>query len=123
MGIWPLRRCGFEGIEFAFEVTSLFAEDDEARARDSGHHGGAEECASAFRVVKENVESVVGGETGALDAHVGGYGLRSAEQHEGLIEEMGREIEEYAAAGAGFFAPGVGLGSGTEAIVGGFETE
>jgi len=36
---------------------------------------------------------------------------------------MRREVEEYAAAGAGLLTPGVGLGSRTEAIVSGFETE
>ncbi len=124
---WALRNftgteCGFKGIEFAFEVTSLLSEDDESRARNSRHHGGAKQSASAFWIVEKNVESVVGGEAGALDAYVGGDGLRSAEKHYGLIEEMGRQIEEYAAAGASFFAPGVQLGIGTEPIVGGFET-
>lgn len=113
----------FEWIEFAFKVTSLLAEDDEARARSGRHHGGAEEGAGALWVMEKNVEGVIGGETGALDADVGGDGLGQAEKHERLIEQMRRKVEEDAAAGAGLLAPGAGLGSGTKTIVGGFETD
>ena len=123
LGNFASAESRFEGIEFAFQVTSLFAEDDEARARDRGHHGGAEERANVVWVMEENVEGVVGGEAGAFDANVGGDGLWRAEKRQGLIEEMRREIEENAAAGAGLFAPGVGLGRGTEAIVSGFEAD
>src|SRR5271170_1155220 len=122
---WDLAvaQSGLEGIEFAFEVTSLFAQDNEARARDGGHHGGPEENAGAIGIVEKNVEGVVGGEAGAFDADVGGDGFGSAEKRDGLINEMGREIEEDAAAGARYFPPSVGFRSGTEAIVGGFEAK
>ena len=115
-------KIGFEGIKFAFEVTCFFAEDDEAGTGIRRKHGGAKECACAVRVMEENVKGVVSDETGALDAHIGGDRLRSAEQHEGLIEKMRGEIEQNAAAGTGLFAPSVGFGGGTKTIVGGFET-
>lgn len=69
-----------EGVEFALEVTPFFAEDDEARARNSGHHGGAQECTGAFGIVKKNVEGVVGREATAFDADVSGDGAGSAEK-------------------------------------------
>ena len=75
-----------------------------------------------MRVLEKNIEGVVGREAGALGANVGGDGFGSAEKGHGLIEQVGREIEEDAAAGTGFFAPGAELGSGTEAIVSRFET-
>jgi hypothetical protein len=122
-GDLAVAEVGFERVELAFEVSSLFAEDDEARAWNCGHHGGAEQRSGAFRVIQKNVEGVVGGEAGALDAHVGRDGFGSAEKREGLIEEMGSEVKEHAAAGAGPFAPSVGFGNGAIAIVGGFEAE
>ena len=62
------------------------------------------------------------GKAGALGTDVGGDGFRSAEKGHGLVEQVGREIEENAAAGTRLLTPGAGLGSGTEAIVSRFET-
>ncbi len=119
---FAVAKCGLKGIEIAFEVTSLFAENNEARARYGGHHSSAEKCSGALPVVEKNIESVVGGETAALGADIGGDGFRSAEKGHGLVEQMGREIEEDAAAGTRLLSPGAGLGSGTETIVSRFET-
>ena len=63
-GDLAVAEVWLEGVEFAFEVTSFFAEDDEARAWNSGHHGGAQECTGAFGIVKKNVEGVVGEKPG-----------------------------------------------------------
>ena len=122
-GNFAVAKSGLEGIEFAFEVTSFFAEDNEARAWHGGHHGGAKKHAGALRVMEKNIEGVVGGKAGALATDVGGDGFRSPEKSHALVEQVGREIEENAAAGTGLLAPGAGLGSGTEAIVSGFETD
>lgn len=74
-----------------------------------------------MRVVKEDVEGVVGRNVVSLCANVGGDGLRCAEQGHGLIKQVRREVEKNAAARTGLFAPGTGLGSRAEAIIGGFE--
>jgi len=116
-------KIRFQGIEFALEVASLLAEDDQARTRCSRKHGGTKERAGTVWIMQENVEGVVGGETGALNAHVSSNGFWCAKQHEGLIEKVRGEIEKNAAAGPGLFAPSVRFGGGTKTVVGGFETD
>jgi len=77
-GDFALSQSGFEGIECALEVTSLLAEDDQARAWMNGHHRGTKKRTRASRVVEENVEGIVGRDVVALDANVGGESFRRA---------------------------------------------
>ena len=74
-----LAQGRFERIKIAFEETSIFSEDDEARAQRGGKHGGAEEGARAFGVPQQKIECVVGREARTFGACIGG-------ESEGLAE-------------------------------------
>jgi len=122
-GNLAIAQIRFQRIEFALEIASLFSEDDEAGTRDGAHHSGPKQCADTAGVVEKDVEGVDGGESGALSTDVGGDALGCAKECEGLVDQVGCEIEKDAAARARHFAPGADFGSGAIAVVGRFEPE
>ncbi len=71
--------------------------------------------------MQRDVERVVGRGAVALDANVGGNGLRRSEQHQCLVEQVCAEVEPDAGAGQRLFTPCARPQLGTEAIEVGFE--
>jgi len=122
-GNLAIAQIRFERIELAFEIASLFSEDDQAGAREGAHHSGPKQSADTAGIVEKDVEGIVCGESGPLSANVGGDALGCAKECEGLVDQVGCEIEKDAAAGSRHFAPGAGFGSGAIAVVGRFEPE
>src|SRR6266478_9641278 len=61
-----------------------------------------------MRVMKRDVERVVGTGTGALDADVGGDRLRNSEQDQCLIEQVRAQVEPATRAGQGLLLPRAG---------------
>src|SRR2546422_11516403 len=55
--------------------------------------------------MQRDVERVVGGGAGALDADVGGDRLRTSEQDQRLIEQVRAQVEPQAGAGLRLLAP------------------
>ena len=109
-------------VKIAFEVASLFAENDEARPWSSGEHGGAQQRTRPLGVVEKKIKGVVGGEAGSFDTDVRSKGEGLVEQHQGLIDEVGGEVEEHTATGCGFFTPRTRFRERAETVVSVFET-
>ena len=121
-----IEDLGFLLVDAAFDPGASGAVDLEAGVGVGGEHGGGAvvtQGADGGAVAKlgvvvfeGEVEGVVDGGGVALAAVGGGDAVGRAEEGEGLVDEVGAEVEEQAVGGAGAFFPGVGAGDGAEAV-------
>jgi hypothetical protein len=125
---WRVRRNAsmpeivFLRIEGLFNQTALRAEQNEARAQGGGENAGSKNCAHATRVVQRDIERIVSESVFTLDANVGRYSFRQAEEQQGVIDQMGGNIEEDAAARTLRLAPCAVFQLRPVAIISCFET-
>jgi len=100
---------------------------EKARGIDAGEIAGPAVNEKGFAVVagvmKGDVEGVFDLGLVAVGAHAGGYGLRLAEDGEGLIDEVRAEIPEHAVGRIARFFPGVFAGCGAVTVEVGLECD
>src|SRR5258708_26693657 len=98
-------QFGLLHIKTVFHVSAAGTVENEARARDCGEHGSAKQSAQAARIMQGEIEGVIGDRILALDADVAADRFGKAEKQQRMIDQVWREVEENASAGANALAP------------------
>src|SRR4029077_736973 len=97
--------------------TALVTQQNHSRPRRGAQHGGLQFRAQAAGVTHRYVERVIRGESLPLDSYVRGNSLGLPKQRQGLIDQVWRKVEQYAAAGPRLFPPRTNFGGGSIAVI------